>query len=368
MSRATQNISSAATTFQDPRWTRALRSLGLLGLLLCGGYGPHSALDPAGPQAGRISSLYWLFFWVCAVVYVLVIVFLLMPFLRGRGGEGRVAAAGAGDPSSDEPVLRPDPHAERRKSNIVAVAVGLTVVVLFALLLGDLLTGRKIHANPGADVLTIKISGHQWWWEAQYSDALPSNIATTANEIHIPVGRPVKFELFSNDVIHSFWVPSLHGKKDLVPGHPISTWLQADREGEFWGQCAEFCGHQHANMRLIVVAEAADKFDAWLAAQRKSAGEPIYSQQARGQQVFMAGTCVMCHSIQGTPAGARVGPDLTHVASRRLLAAGAIPNTPGHLAGWIIDPQKIKPGTHMPQNNIAPADLRALLEYLESLK
>ena len=366
MRNATQTLFPTATALPGPRWSRALRAAGILGVLLCGGYGPQSALDTAGPQAGRIESLWWIFFWVCAVVYVLVLVFLFLPLLRGD--VGRPAAGAAPEPSSDAPEITPDPAAERRRSSVVGAAVTLTVLILFALLLGDMLTGRKIHADPGPDTLTIKITGHQWWWEAQYNDVVPSNIVTTANEIHIPVGRPVKFELFSNDVIHSFWVPSLHGKKDLVPGHPVSTWLQADREGEFWGQCAEFCGHQHANMRMVIVAEAPEKFGQWLEASRKSAGEPVYPQQARGQQVFMSSPCVMCHSIQGTPAGGRVGPDLTHVASRRILAAGAIPNTPGHMAGWIIDPQKIKPGTHMPQNNIAPADLRALLEYLESLK
>jgi cytochrome c oxidase subunit 2 len=178
----------------------------------------------------------------------------------------------------------------------------------------------------------------------------------------------VKFELQSNDVIHSFWVPNLHGKKDVVPGHPISTWLEADRTGEFYGQCAEFCGHQHANMRLLVVVEPQEQFDAWLAAQRLPAPDPVYEQQVRGQQVFMANACVMCHTIGGTTAGGRVGPNLTHVAGRKILAAGALPNTPGHLAGWVIDPQKIKPGTRMPQNNLSPADLRALLEYLQTLK
>jgi cytochrome c oxidase subunit II len=337
------------------------RAIAVAAVLLCGGYGPHSALDPAGPQAARIESLWWLFFWVAVVVWVLVMVFLLVPALRRR----RQVA-----PAADEPVTRPEAAPEWRRQIAVAGAVGLSIVVLFVLLVSDFATGRAIHSlrAPEAEALTIKITGHQWWWEVQYQDPLPVNTVTTANELHIPIGRPVKFELHSNDVIHSFWVPNLHGKKDLVPGHPTSTWLQADQAGTFYGQCAEFCGHQHANMRFVVVAEPEAQFQAWLAAQRQPAPEPLDAQQMRGKQVFMSSSCMLCHTIQGTTAMGRVGPPLTHVASRHFLAAGAIPNTKGHLAGWIIDPQKIKPGVRMPQNSLAPQDLRALLDYLETLK
>lgn len=329
-------------------------------VLLGVGAAGHSALEPAGPQAARIETLYWLFFWVCAVVWVLVMIFLLLPVLRRPR---RPLAA-----SEDEPVIHPEPAAEKRRQVVVTSLVFVTAFVLFVLLIGDMVTGRGIHTIPDANPLTITLTGHQWWWEARYNDPLPSNIVQTANEIHIPVGRPVKFELVSNDVIHSFWVPSLHGKKDLVPGHPISTWLQADKAGEYWGQCAEFCGHQHANMRMLVVAEPEEQFQAWLTAARASAPAPVYEEQKRGQQVFLSTTCVMCHTINGTTAGARVGPDLTHVAGRRILAAGAIPNTKGHMAGWIVDPQRIKPGTKMPQNPLRPDQLRDLLEYLQMLK
>jgi len=212
------------------------------------------------------------------------------------------------------------------------------------------------------------VTGHQWWWEIQYQDATPSNIVTTANEIHIPVGRPVQIQLRSGDVIHSFWIPNLHGKKDAFPDHETSLWLQADREGFFDGQCAEFCGAQHAHMRMQLVAESESKFQSWLQNQRQSAPQPQSDMQKKGQQVFLSHTCVTCHTIQGTDAGARLGPNLTHLASRQKIAAGTLPNMTGHLAGWIIDPQKIKPGVRMPQNPLNPEDLRALLEYLESLK
>ena len=345
-----------------PARRRALRAAGLAVVLLCGGYGPHSATDPAGPQAARIESLYWLFFWVSAAVWVAVMAFLLAPVFRRRPADGTP------EPAADEPIIRPEPTAERRRHLVVGGAVGVTIVVLFVLLVGDMVTGRGIHTIPDPDPLTVTITGHQWWWEVRYNDALPSNVVTTANEIHVPVGRPVKFVLQSNDVIHSFWVPNLHGKKDLVPGHPISTWFQADREGAFWGQCAEFCGHQHANMRVLVVAEPEDEFQAWLEASRRPAPSPVYESQKRGQQVFLSTTCLMCHTVRGTPAGGRVGPDLTHVAGRRILAAGAIPNTRGHLAGWIVDPQRIKPGNRMPQNPLRPDQLHDLLDYLETLK
>jgi cytochrome c oxidase subunit 2 len=169
-------------------------------------------------------------------------------------------------------------------------------------------------------------------------------------------------------VIHSFWVPGLQGKMDMIPGRTNVTWLQADRTGVWRGQCAEYCGLQHAKMAFLVVAERPDSFAGWLARQRDTAPTPIDELTRRGQEVFLSSSCVMCHAISGTPAGSRIGPDLTHLASRRTIAAGTLPNTRGNLAGWILDPQRIKPGTRMPPNQLDPADLQALLAYLESLK
>jgi cytochrome c oxidase subunit 2 len=174
--------------------------------------------------------------------------------------------------------------------------------------------------------------------------------------------------LLSADVIHSFWVPNLHGKTDMIPGNPAHTYIQADRPGVFGGQCAEFCGHQHANMRFEVVAESEDDFQAWLAAQRAPAPDPATESQKRGKQVFMTNSCVLCHTISGTSAQSRVGPDLSHVAGRRKIAAGTLDNARGNLAGWVTDPHGVKPGVRMPPNPVAPADLHALLDYLESLK
>jgi cytochrome c oxidase subunit 2 len=182
------------------------------------------------------------------------------------------------------------------------------------------------------------------------------------------VGVPVHFEVTSEDVIHSFWVPNLHGKIDLIPGRKNGIVLQADREGEFGGQCAEFCGVQHAHMRMRVVAEPMDRFVEWLRHQRQNAVNAPDPLAQRGREVFLSGPCVTCHTIRGTSAGATTGPDLTHVASRRSLAADSIPNTRGHLAGWILDAQSTKPGTRMPSMAIPAQDLHALLAYLESLK
>jgi cytochrome c oxidase subunit 2 len=174
--------------------------------------------------------------------------------------------------------------------------------------------------------------------------------------------------LQSVDVIHSFWSPNFDGKKDIVPGHPTSFWFRPIRTGTFYGQCGEFCGLQHAHMRFVVVVEPSEHFQDWLTAQSQAAQSPTNDIQKKGQHVFLNGNCIMCHTISGTPARGTVGPNLTHIASEQMLGAGTIPNTRGHLGGWILDAPKIKPGIVMPQNNLSPADFQALLAYLENLK
>jgi cytochrome c oxidase subunit II len=324
----------------------------------------QSALDPAGPQAGRIIGLWWMMFYVTGTVFLIVMGFLVAALVRRRAPASRAAAADL----PDVPETTPEPVRERRMSSVVLAGVGLTVVILFVFLVSSFVTGRALDSLYEQDHLTVKVTGHQWWWEVSYDNATAAYTVTTANEIHIPVGRPVLFKLASTDVIHSFWVPNLHGKTDLIPGHENVTWVRADREGVYRGQCAEFCGHQHAHMAFTVVVEPYDKFKAWYDSQLKPAAEPSNQSQAQGRQVFLSSTCVMCHTIRGTDAGSRVGPDLTHVASRGTLAAGTLENTRGHLAGWVVDPQQIKPGNRMPPNNLEPADLQALLDYLQSLK
>ena len=314
--------------------------------------GAHSALDPAGPQAAAIKAWLWDPMYAAAVVtFVLVTGALLWAAFRRRdGGEAPT-----------------DPRHERRLTRAVGGATVATIIIVFAVLVLD---GAMTHATSGApsDALRITVTGHQWWWEVQYPGHSADEIATTANEIHIPVGRPVVVELRSPDVIHSFWVPSLGPKRDLIPGRTNTLRLQADRPGSYRGQCAEFCGHQHAKMAFAVIAEPADRFDAWLRQQRAAAATPPDSLAQRGEQVFLAASCPLCHSVSGTPAGGRIGPDLSHLASRQTIAAGTRPNTRGNLAGWILDPQSIKPGTRMPPTALSSADLHALLAYLESLR
>jgi cytochrome c oxidase subunit II len=309
----------------------------------------HTTLAPAGPQAAHIDFLWWLFLWVSVAVYGVVMVFLLAALIRNRPGDPGTAAS-------------------HRAGRVVVAAVALTTGTLFGLLIASAVKGHAISLLRAPDGLKIQLIGHQWWWEVIYADPTPSQQVTTANEIHIPVGRPVQFHLTSGDVIHSFWVPNLHGKTDLMPGKVTTTWLRADKAGTYRGQCAEFCGFQHAHMALFVIAEPKEQFDTWYSQQLKPAPQPSGDTQKRGREVFLTQPCVMCHSIRGTDAGARYGPDLTHLASRRTIAAGTLPFSRGHLAGWITDSQSVKPGNNMPPVPLRPADLQSLLSYLETLK
>jgi cytochrome c oxidase subunit 2 len=312
----------------------------------------HSVLNPSSPQTRLIDRLWDAMYLVSAAVFVLVVLALLLGAFRRRGAEA---------PETD-------PGRERSLTTAVSVATALTVLILFGFLVYDVAVGRQLTRGFGKEALQVRVVGHQWWWELQYRDSVAHNWFTTANELHIPVGRPVVLELLSTDVIHSFWPPTISQKRDLIPGKDNSLWLQADTPGVYRGQCAEYCGQQHAKMGFLVIAQRPDSFASWLSRQRDTALTPTTELARRGQEVFLASSCVMCHAIAGTPAGSRVGPDLTHLASRRTIAAGTLPNTLGNLAGWIIDPQKIKPGTRMPPNQLKPADLQALLAYLETLK
>lgn len=331
--------------------TRTIAGAVLIALISgCSGWPSH----PAGPQAAHIAAEWWLFFYVSCAVYALVMVLLVAALLRAPRDRAGI------ETELPAPI-------SRRFTYAAGFGVVVTVILLFVLLLSDFITGRVLEAFGANDPLVIEIKGRQWWWEVSYADPVAGNRFTTANEIHIPVGRPVEFLLTSADVIHSLWVPELHGKRDLIPPYGRRLRLQADRRGVYRGQCAEFCGYQHAKMGVLIVAEPEAVFAAWQSAQRQPARTPSNQAETRGQQVFLSGTCVMCHTIQGTPAGGKVAPDLTHLASRETIASGAALNTPAHLAGWILDPQSIKPGANMPPNPMSSADLQALLAYLRSL-
>jgi cytochrome c oxidase subunit 2 len=311
----------------------------------------QSVLDPAGPQAAHISWLWWLMFWVTTAVFLIVFALTLAAVWRG----GRAQAAI--DDKADKPLAA-----------AVSFGVALTVVILFGLLGATMWTHKAVLALGAESAVTVNVTGHQFWWEFEYDEAVPSQRVTTANELHIPVGRPVVLKVTSRDVIHSFWVPNLHGKRDLIPGITSAIWLQADRRGVYRGQCAEFCGKQHAHMAFEVVAEPDPQFERWLDAQRQLASAPQSAAATHGRDVFLTTQCVLCHTVRGTPAAGKVGPDLTHVGTRGRIASGTLQTKTDAVAAWIRDPQHIKPGSQMPPTRLTDADVQALSEYLVNLK
>jgi cytochrome c oxidase subunit II len=318
--------------------------------------GGHSIFHPSGPQSANIEWLYWVIFWIVFVAFVLTILAL-------------ARAAGKNWTSSREmlPVFK-DPEGDRRATPVVIGAIAVTVLALFAVLFMSVITGKKVEGLTSKNPVTIQVTGHQWWWEITYPNPQADQTVVTANEIHIPVHTPVVILTNSADVIHSFWAPNINGKRDLLPGYSSAFWIQIDQPGTYHGQCAEFCGLQHAHMGFSIVAEDADQFQAWEAQQLKPATEPTNEEAARGRAVFLTHACIMCHTIRGTDAGSKYGPDLTHLASRQMIAAETLPNTSGALAGWIVDPQRIKPGNKMAPNPLPPDDLQALIKYLQILK
>lgn len=305
----------------------------------------QSALEPAGVQAAHVEELFWGYFDVAALVFILVLGALVVALAKRR-----------------------TPDAPERKKPVVIGATVITAVTLVVLLVMSVVTGRALASIAHADAVKVDVTGYRWWWKFEYPDAEPSKIVTTTYELHVPVGRPIELRLRAADVIHSLWVPSLSGKRDLIPGKNTTLLLRADRPGRYEGMCAEFCGLQHANMRFVVVAETQEQFDAWRAAALAPARPPADAVAQRGQDVFMKSRCPVCHTIAGTEARGTVGPPLTHVASRRTIGQGTAPNEVGHLAGWIVDPQSTKPGIVMPGTPFASEDLMALLAYLGGLR
>lgn len=320
----------------------------------------QSALEPGGANASRILGLGEGMVFLLGFIFVVVMILAVIPLARRHRG------------IEQEPLERthkPSEATERKLMMVVGSAVGATVIILLGLVVVSVVVGKSISipAMP-SHALTIEVTGNQWWWNVRYMNDDASRIVVTANELHIPVGRPVVIRGMSNDVIHSFWVPGLQGKRDLIPSRVNTEWIQADRPGRFRGQCAEFCGLQHAHMAMWVVAEPEDTFDTWLSHQGQDAVTPATEELQRGQQVFLNSACILCHHIQGTDAAGQVGPDLTHFGSRMTIAAGTLPNNKGNLAGWIADPQGVKPGTKMATVPVKPEDMQPLIDYLESLQ
>jgi cytochrome c oxidase subunit 2 len=305
----------------------------------------QSTLTPHSPPAHDIALLWWVMFGVACVGLTIIAVLLLLGWTR----RNRASLPLGGD--------------ERTATRLV---IGLGIATPIVLLAGlfvwsDLFVIRSTAApKPGSTALTVRVVGHQWFWEIRY-DGSP---ALTANELHMPVRTRVNVVGSTADVIHSFWVPELNRKVDVIPGRTNSVLLYADRAGTYLGQCAEFCGLQHAHMQIAVIAEPRARFEQWLRTQ----AQPAAAAGGRGLQLFESNGCADCHAIRGTPARSHVGPDLTHVASRRMLAAGAIPNDRAHLREFIRNPQAVKPGSKMPQLPQPPDQTDALVRYLEGLK
>jgi cytochrome c oxidase subunit 2 len=320
----------------------------------------QSAWHTAGGNATRIQELGVFFGILLIVIFVIVIAVTLLALARRHRG------------IEQEPLERshqPSEETENRLGKWVGAATAVSILILFGLTIASVFVGKAESASdvPGNSMI-IEVTGVQWWWKIRYAGDDPTRILDTANEIHIPVGRRVAIRGAAQDVIHSFWAPSIQGKRDLIPGRTTVEWLQANWPGEYRGQCAEFCGLQHAHMAFWVVAEPPDKFNAWMNHQLQPAVQPFDDDTRRGQQIFISHACVLCHSIRGTDAAAQVGPDLTHFGSRKSIAAGTLPNTKGNLAGWIADPQTIKPGTHMATVPVEPDEMQPLIDYLESLQ
>ncbi len=318
---------------------------------------PQSTLDPKGPSAQAIYELFvnWLF-WPAVVVFFAVEALLLYSIFRFRGRPG--------DP------LPAQLHGNTRLEITWTLIPALILVVILAM---TFRTQAVLATPPGSGTpVRVQVIGHQWWWEFQYPDLG----VVTANELHVPLDAPIEIELTSGDVIHSFWVPHLGGKMDAIPGRVNRMSFAASEAGVYSGQCSEFCGIQHAMMRLLVIAESQSDFDAWVRQQRAipafasptpaAGGQVSLAQQ--GAQLFANGACITCHTVRGTPAQAKTGPELTHVGSRRSIAANTLPMSSANLARWLRNPQAVKPGNLMPNLNLSDQDIAALVAYLESLK
>ena len=313
----------------------------------------QSALDAAGPAAARIGALWWVMLGIATAVFIVVMATLIYAVSHRRPRhEGTQILA----------------HDQAGVRWVIIGGAAIPAVILVGVFIYTMRTLHAVGPASGDPDLVVEVTGRQWWWEVRYSPSDPAATFATANEIRIPVGRRVQVRLRSEDVIHSFWVPRLQGKMDLVPGLERVTWIQADEQGTFRGQCAEYCGLQHTRMALYVVALDDAAFEQWRAEQLAPAAPPEDALGRAGAQVFLDRGCVLCHTIRGTPAAARAGPDLTHVGSRLSLAAGTLPNTQGHLAGWIANPQSLKPGNHMPAVPLEPDELHAIVHYLRGLR
>lgn len=310
---------------------------------------PHaqSALSPASPQAQSIAEISWAMFSGAAVVFLVVMALLVLAVTGPSSFRSRFANWGS----------------------VVWGGIAFPIVVLSALLLWGFFIVHDLRSEAAAPAVHVDITGERWWWRVTYRNADGGILHATANELHLPAGQPAVLTLTSPDVIHSFWVPALAGKLDMIPGRVNRLQITPSRPGTYRGQCAEYCGGSHALMALVAVIHEPGSYAAWAARQAMPAREPVTAEERRGQALFAENGCGACHSIRGTEASGAVGPDLTHAGSRLTLAAGSFPNNLGTLAGWISSSQHLKPGNKMPSfNRLTGTELRAIAAYLKSLE
>jgi cytochrome c oxidase subunit 2 len=314
---------------------------------------PLSYLHGDGGKAYPVVSLTWGLLGISIVVTLIVATLLFLGIMARRQRTADIAKTAIGRSGGGMSWL--------------IWGTGISTVALFGSLVWTVAVLADINGPPTKPTVTIEITGQQWWWKARYLSDDASRVITTANEIHVPVGQPVRIRLIGADVIHSFWIPALTGKTDTIPGQTNTMWLEADRPGVYRGPCTEYCGAQHAHMNAFVVAQSPDAFEAWWAAQRMPASAPSTEQETRGEVGFVF-HCGACHTVRGTDAGGTVAPDLTHLMSRKTIAAGTLDNTLPNLAGWIANPQAIKPGTRMPAPGLSGREVSDIAAYLETLQ
>lgn len=319
-----------------------------------GSIAPLAYFHTAGPAADPVTRLGWGLALVSLAVVIIIAALLVAAIFRQRRGAGDHAM------QADNALM---PLRERAGLMWIYVGTGISAVVLFACAVWTLTTLAAIARPAGKPHIVVEVRAFQFWWRVRYLDANGRVLLTTANEIHIPVGEPVRFELTSGDVIHSFWVPSLGGKMDVLPGQTNVTWLQGNQPGRYRGECGEFCGVEHAHMGLFVNVDTASAFERWMTLQRDAAAAGAADP---GEQI-VGHRCGGCHSVRGSAAKGESGPDLTHLMSRETIAAGTLPNTPADLRRWISQTQTIKPGSEMPVVSLTTAELDAVIGYLQTL-
>lgn len=320
-------------------------------LAACAKEAPQSALDPAGPIARKQHQLFLPVFWIAAAIFFIVEGLILFAVIKFRDRPGRE-----------------EPKQIHGNSKLEFTWTMIPALILLGVAVPTVLTIFDLAEPPAPNALKVKVVGHQWWWEYQYGDLDPEVV--TANELVIPTDREVFLELESADVIHSFWVPRLAGKQDVVPGRTNTMRIIADEPGTYLGQCAEFCAIAHAYMRLRVVALEPAAFDGWVRGQQQDAAEPTSGDAAEGKELFMSNACVRCHTIDGTEAQGQQGPDLTHFASRETLGSAIVETTPETLFNWIKNARKMKAGVIMPpfEGVLTDEQIRKITAYLLTLK